>query len=455
LSRSEGIDLEEVFEMTNKSRAPARARQTARARVAQRALLLAAVAAAALALPGAASAQTAGSASQAGRLLPAQFELAPERIPPPPVGSYPEQWAACVANQPPAVVSQPGVDPRGADPAAPNPLLGQRFFVDRMEPAYAQWVSSKRAGQTDKANTIWKLAREPRFRWFGNFTRPHLQKKVRGFLDRVQCDQPGTVPLMVVMRHQGKSCGPHYRAGGEAEDRATMRWYDEFAEAVGDDRIVIGFEPDSLGTLDCLAPDRRGDRLEVLRYGVERLSRLPNATIYLEAGAADWEPAARTAKQLRYIGIDKVRGFMLNVTHHEWTAANVQHGLGISRRVGGKPFIINTSYNGRGPLHYKRWINKAQHKWRRINVWCHPGLRGLGPAPTTATSHPKVDAYMYINRPGYSAGSCNGGPLPVGTWWPQRALMYARYATDWESAPRGTRYGHFKHYTLRALGAFQ
>jgi hypothetical protein len=61
---------------------------------------------------------------------------------------------------------------------------------------------------------------------------------------------------------------------------------------------------------------------------------------------------------------------------------------------------------------------------------------------------------MYINRPGYSAGSCNGGPLPVGTWWPERGLMYAQYETDWESPPKGTVYGHYKRYSLRALGAF-
>ena len=122
-----------------------------------------------------------------------------------------------------------GIDPRAVDPAAADPLLGLTYFVDRMEPAYMSWSRWKRSGQGAKASTIWKLAREPRFRWFGKFTRPHMQKKVRGFLDRVQCDQPGTVPLMAVMRHQGKDCGGHYRAGGKAEDRATMRWYDDFA----------------------------------------------------------------------------------------------------------------------------------------------------------------------------------------------------------------------------------
>ena len=269
-------------------------------------------------------------------------------------------------------------------------------------------------------------AREPRFRWFGRWTGPGA---VRRHLACVAALAPGTTALMAVMRHQGKECGSHYRAGGEAEDRATMRWYDEFADAVGSARVVIGFEPDSLGTIDCLARDRRQDRLDVLRYGVERLSRLPNATIYLEAGAADWEPARRTAKQLRYIGIAKVRGFMLNVTHHEWTKANIQHGLEISRRVAAKPFIINTSYNGRGPVR---------------GMWCNPPNRGAGIPPTTATHHPLVDAYMWMGRPGYSAGSCNGGTLPVGTWWPERALMYARFQTTWLARPAGTIQGFYR-----------
>ena len=103
------------------------------------------------------------------------------------------------------------------------------------------------------------------------------------------------------------------------------------------------------------------------------------------------------------------------------------------RRVGGKQFIINTSVNGRGPIHI--------HGGRTRNVWCNPPRRGLGPRPTTATGHPLVDAFMWIGRPGYSAGACNGGPLPVGTWWPERALMYARFATDWLSPPQGTNNG--------------
>jgi endoglucanase len=330
----------------------------------------------------------------------------------------------------------PGVDPRGVDPAAANPLRGLRWYVDPVEPAYRSYRTFVRKGRRHAAALMWRIAREPRFRWFGRWDRP-VRRRVRNYLRCAAAVQPGAVPLMVVMRHQGKGCGGGYTGGGAAEDRRTRAWYRSFARAVGGTRVVIGFEPDSLGTLECLAAGRRRARLQLLRYGVDVLSRLPRATIYLEAGASDWESARRTAKQLRYIGIRKVRGFMLNATHHDWTRPNIRHGLAISRRVGGKHFIVNTSYNGRGPIHI--------HVGRRTrNVWCNPPNRGLGPEPTTATGNRLVDAYMWINRPGYSAGACNGGPLPVGSWWPERALMYARYATNWLSPPRGTRNGFFR-----------
>jgi endoglucanase len=346
-----------------------------------------------------------------------------------------------------------GLDAHGTDPHSPNPLTGLRFFVDPTEPAFTSYSHYMHRGERSKAALMWQVAGEPRFRWFGRFTRPNMTKKVRGYLHCVQSIQPGTVPLMTVMRHQGKACNPHYTAGGRAEDARTRHWYDKFADAVGDARVVIAFEPDSLGTVDCLAKSRQRSRLDNLRYGVNALSKLPNATIYIEAGASDWEPARRTAKQLRYVGISKVRGFMLNVTHYDWTANNIAHGLKISRMTGGKHFVINTAFNGRGPVHFRRWISHSRHLWRTMNVWCHPLKRGLGPAPTTSTARPdKVDAYLWIGRPGYSAGSCNGGPLPVGTWWADRALMFAKYATGWIRPPRGTSNGHFRRFSLSQLG---
>jgi len=345
----------------------------------------------------------------------------------------------------------PGVDPHGADPSSPNPLAGLTFFVDPTEPAWQKWHSFKRRGMTYDANLMWKVASQPRARWFGRFTRPRMKTKVRNYLRCVNALQPGSVPLMTVMRAQANKCGGHYGGGGRGADRATRKWYRQFASAVGSARVVILFEPDSLGTLDCQTKRRRWARIKLLSYGVKVMSKIPNATVYLEAGASDWEPAKRTAWQLRQIGIRRVRGFMLNVTHYDWTANNIRHGLAISRRVGGKHFVISTAFNGRGPVHYRKY--SGPHRWRTINVWCHPLKRGLGPTPTTDTGYPRVDAFLWIGRPGYSAGSCNGGPLPVGTFWPARALMYASYATNWLRPPRGTRYGLPVRYSARQLGA--
>jgi endoglucanase len=345
-----------------------------------------------------------------------------------------------------------GLDPRGAASNAPNPLTNLRFFVDPTEPAYKSYSRFAHRGQRSKADMMWKVAGQPRFRWFGKFTRPHFTTKIHDYLNCVAALQPGAVPLMTVFRHQGKACNPHYTGGGAAEDARTRKWYRKFAGAVGNARVVLAFEPDSLGTIDCLARSRRRARIKLLRYGVDQLAQLPNATVYLEGGASDWESARRTAGQLRAIGISKVRGFMLNVTHYDWTGDNIAHGLQISRMTGGKHFIVSTANNGRGPVHFR--THPSAHTWRTINVWCHPLKRGLGPAPTTATARPdKVDAYMWIGRPGYSSGSCNGGPLPVGSWWSDRALMLANYATNWLRPPSGTRNGHFRRFSAAQLGA--
>jgi endoglucanase len=354
------------------------------------------------------------------------------------------------------------LDPRGVDPLSPNPLVGAQWFVDKTwAPQYDQYQRYARRGQAGNATLMAKIALQPQFKWFGRWNQDDkggTYGAARNYVERVQEEQPGSVPQIAILRHQGKACHKRYTAGGVAEDQRTMRWYEQFAAGIGDARVVIGFEPDSLGTIDCLAPSRRKARLDMLRHGVDVLSKLPNATIYVEAGASDWEPAARTAKQLNYIGVHKVRGFMLNVTHEDWTAANVRHGLEISRLTGGKHFIVNTSDNGRGPVHYRRWISRKPKIWRRVTVWCHPLKRGLGPAPTATPSlrPDKVDGYFYIGRPGYSGGSCNGGPLPIGSWFEGRALDMARNATEWVSQPPGYVNGWPSgSYTARQLAGDQ
>ena len=312
-----------------------------------------------------------------------------------------------------------------------NPLAGLKFYVDPDSPSMQQWRAYKRSGQEGKAALVWKIAREPKNVWLGRFTSPNFRVKVQRIFDAAQAQ--GAVPLLTVLRAQSSLCSATYDGGGAAEDARTREWYRDLASVIGSQRAVIAFEPDSLGTIDCHARSRRAARYQLLRYGVEQLTALPGVTLYIEAGASDWEGASRMAPKLRRVGVARAQGFMLNATHYDWTRANIKYGVELSRRVGGKHFVINTAENGRGPIH-KRLPNG-----RRLTVWCNPPGRGLGPAPTTETSHPLVDAYLWVNRPGY-AQSCQGRKIG---WYSPRALTYARNATDWEAPPKGTVNGHF------------
>jgi endoglucanase len=332
--------------------------------------------------------------------------------------------AALLALAAALAITAPSATAQGA-----NPLAGVKLFVDHDSPSWHQWRAYRRAGKRHKAALVWKIAREPKALWLGRFTRPHFKHKVQRLIRAAR--RQGSIPVFTVLRAQSTGCGPSYTGGGPAEDARTRAWYRNLARAIGQARVAIAFEPDSLGTIDCHARSRRDDRIRLLRYGVNSLAALPNATIYLEAGASDWEPARRTARQLRAIGIARVRGFMLNATHYDWTRNNIRHGLEISRLTGGKHFVINTAENGRGPIHHRN------ARGRRITVWCNPPRRGLGIPPTTNTSNPMVDAYLWINRPGY-AQSCQGRPI---AWYAPRALSYARFATRWEAPPPGTRQG--------------
>jgi endoglucanase len=326
---------------------------------------------------------------------------------------------------------------------------GLNLYVNQInDPAYDQMRSYQRQGKTSKAQLIGRIANTSRGVWFGRFTSPHFTEKVHNFLNCAQWMQPGSVPVMDVLRAQAQQCNPHYTAGGVAEDNRTKEWYRDFARAVGNARVIIAFEPDSIGTISCLAKSRRKARLKLLRYGVDVLSTMPNATIYLEGTASDWKSPSYTAKTLKRIGISKVRGFMVNVTHFDWTINNIRYGNKVSKKLGGKPFVVSTSYNGRGPVHYKT----SKHG-RRINVFCNVRYRGLGPAPTTNTGFNKVDAFLWLNRPGISgAGSCNGAPKN-GAWWPARGLMFAKYATGYIRPPKGTRFGFSRRISLCRLGA--
>jgi endoglucanase len=312
--------------------------------------------------------------------------------------------------------SAAGSGGQNPSPNAPNPLLGQLWWDQKTEwnPTWNGYRSLMRRGRTGDAQKVLQLAETPQFKWFGMWEQPVIAK-LRGMFETAG-DQ---VPLLAVFGDEHHCPGPH-TGGGAAHDARYRRWIDQVARGIGSSEVVIAFEPDSLGMIDCLTPSRRGPRLRTLAYGVKKLSKLPNATVYIEAGASDWMTPKEAARKLRAVGVARVRGFMLNATHMTANAANIKHGLKISRLLGGKHFIVNTSHNGNGPLYH------AGH-----TIWCNPPNAAAGALPTTSTGNGKVDAFLWVERPGFSNGSCNGGPAKVGAWWEERAIQMVERARWW------------------------
>ena len=90
----------------------------------------------------------------------------------------------------------------------------------------------------------------------------------------------------------------------------------------------------------------------------------------------------------------------------------IAYGKQLSAAVGGKHFVIDTSRNGNGAPKVDGDSEAA---------WCNPDGRALGSPPTTETSEPLCDAFLWIKKPGESDGTCNGGPK-AGEWWQEKAL---------------------------------
>ena len=73
----------------------------------------------------------------------------------------------------------------------------------------------------------------------------------------------------------------------------------------------------------------------MIRYAVEKLTSLPGAAVYIDAGHSAWVPAADMAPRLKAAGIDLADGFALNVSNYQATPDLLKYGhdaVGAARR---------------------------------------------------------------------------------------------------------------------------
>jgi endoglucanase len=290
--------------------------------------------------------------------------------------------------------------------SGPNPFAGKRLYVDPNSEAKRQAEAIRRSRPQDAA-LLTQIADRPVARWLGGWV-GDIGQEVSNAVTTIVGS--GALPVFVAYNIPGRDCGS-YSAGGAGGSAAYRSWIRSFAAGIRGRRSIVILEPDALAGMDCLSAAGQQDRLALLKDAVQVLEA-EGAAVYLDAGHAGWQPPRVMAERLQQAGIALASGFSLNVSNYISNASNISYGEQLSRLVGGKHFIIDTSRNGAA----------------NTTEWCNPRGQALGIAPTTNTGHPLVDAFLWVKQPGESDGTCQGGPK-AGSWWTQMALELSRAAS--------------------------
>ena len=299
------------------------------------------------------------------------------------------------------------VAPPAPTPIVGNPFAGAKFYVKPNSRAAAQ-ASQWRSTRPTDASQMDRIAAQPVAWWLGEWS-GDVATEVSEVMSAN--GSAGTLPVFVVYNIPNRDCGGYSAGGLTAADYSA--WVNSIAAAIGSRKAVILLEPDAVPDMDCLTSTGRAERAASLVDAVRTFKARAGISVYIDAGHPGWQDAATIAAWLKESGIAMADGFVLNVSNFATNESNATYGAAISRLIGDKHFVVDTSRNGLGPG----------------STWCNPTGRALGMSATAATRNPLIDAFYWIKAPGESDGECAGGP-PAGDWWASYALGLAQRTTD-------------------------
>lgn len=317
--------------------------------------------------------------------------------------------AACTGD--PARPAGPGSTASGG--AAPGAASG--FYVDPDGAAAQEVRKLEGEGRAEEAGLIRKIAGRPNAIWIGD-----QDPKDRVAAITAKAQEAGRTPVLVAYHIPNRDCG-QFSAGGAAGAEEYRSWIGRFAEGIGDRPALVVVEPDALAHIldNCTQGGQAGERLDLLRDAVETLKRQPATKVYVDAGNAGWiKDPGEWAEPMRRAGVPQADGFAFNVSNFFTVEESVAVAERLSDAIGGAHYVLDTSRNGNGPV----------RDARGDDAWCNPKGRALGAEPTTETGHERIDAFLWIKRPGESDGECHRGEPRAGDWFPEYALELARNA---------------------------
>ncbi|KRF16500.1 hypothetical protein ASG90_09395 [Nocardioides sp. Soil797] len=234
-----------------------------------------------------------------------------------------------------------------------NPLAGRVWGVYQglQDQVWAPYRAAKGAEKT----AIGRIALRPRTKWYGGWLAPtQIDDKVRDYIRSSQAGDDEALVQLAVFRMRpwgGEACR---RVPTTKERKGYRRWMRSLAEGIGDAHTLVVMQPD--GPFLWCVPDQAMTR-RLLTYGTKLLSALPNTSVYIDAGAADWcgngsgNDPETCARILEYTGVQFARGFALDSTHYTGPSDNIRHGTKIVKILrrdgfGDKHFIIDTAKSG-------------------------------------------------------------------------------------------------------------
>jgi endoglucanase len=249
------------------------------------------------------------------------------------------------------------------------------------------------------ATTFERMGQVPVAQWFGDWD-TDIQSSVDAYVSAAA--QANTVPVLVLYNIPDRDCGGA-SGGGAANAASYDQWIQQVASTIGSRTAVTILEPDALLLADCLSPSDQQARFSAMSQAVSILKAEPNTSVYIDAGNPAGEPLNTMAQRLQAANIAGADGFSLNVSYFISTAQNQSYGDQLSKLVGNKHYVIDTSRNGAGG--------------NVTGFTCNPSFAAFGSAPTVNTGDSLNDAWLWIKIPWESDAPCNGAPDAGDVYW--------------------------------------
>lgn len=257
----------------------------------------------------------------------------------------------------------------------------------------------------EDADILMRIAGTPQARWVGEWMLDDRIENITRNVYRAAADQE-RIAVITMAGIPGRGCSEITNYEDDAEGylsrvRTSVQNLEDY-----DPETWFILEPGTIPNLrEC------GDeeyKIDLLNQAIDIITDA-GAIVYVEAGTNRSIDPEETADRLLQLQLDKVAGFAFGTGTYDPDELERERGDQIMDLLKDEGFndlgyILDTSRNGNGTVEEET---------------CNPPGQAIGKAPRVMDDG-YLDAYVWINRPGESDGTCNGGletgdfSLPLG-----------------------------------------